>query len=50
MPWEHCETTIDDDEAARPQCGTTKEKWTLEFEDGADSDFNDLLMTVTALP
>lgn len=25
-------------------------EWTLEFEDGADSDFNDLLMTVTALP
>jgi hypothetical protein len=25
-------------------------QWTLEFEDGADSDFNDLMMTVTALP
>jgi len=25
-------------------------QWTLEFEDGADTDFNDLVMTVTALP
>ena len=25
-------------------------EWTLEFEDGADTDFNDLVMTVTALP
>jgi chitodextrinase len=25
-------------------------EWTLEFEDGADNDFNDLVMTVTALP
>ena len=25
-------------------------QWTLEFEDGADADFNDLVLTVTALP
>jgi PKD domain-containing protein len=25
-------------------------KWTLEFEDGVDQDFNDLVMTLTALP
>jgi PKD repeat protein len=25
-------------------------EWTLEFEDGADSDFDDLVLTVTALP
>ncbi len=28
----------------------TYPEWTLEFEDGADTDFNDLVMTVTALP
>jgi hypothetical protein len=25
-------------------------EWTLEFEDGADADFNDLVLKVTALP
>jgi hypothetical protein len=25
-------------------------EWVLTFEDGADQDFNDLVMTLTALP
>jgi hypothetical protein len=25
-------------------------EWTINFEDGFDSDFNDLILTVTALP
>jgi hypothetical protein len=25
-------------------------EWTLTYEDGADSDFNDMVLTLTALP
>jgi hypothetical protein len=36
----------------RPQLrvGGSYPEWTLTFEDGGDSDFNDLVMTLTALP
>jgi hypothetical protein len=38
--------------ANRPQLrvGGSYPEWTLTFEDGGDADFNDLQMTLTALP
>lgn len=31
MPWEHCDTSIDDDGPC-PACGLAKEQWTLHFD------------------
>jgi hypothetical protein len=30
--------------------GDYQQGWTLTYEDGGDTDFNDLVMTLTALP
>ncbi|MDQ3222067.1 MAG: PKD domain-containing protein [Gemmatimonadota bacterium] len=38
------------DDAPRLRVTGVYPEWTLEFEDGVDQDFNDLVMTLTALP